>query len=256
MKKIVSLLMATALSLSVFAGCGKAKTSDAGKAYVDGTYKATYDYIDGHGWKPQIEIVIKDKKISKVTFDYVNPEGKLKTQDEGYNTTMKKISGTSPKEYSPKLGEALVEKQDVDKVDTVTGATHSTENFKNLAKAALAKAEKGDKTEAVLSMDDTYTAKEEKPDQYGWTAQVSITYKDGKITKVEYEELNKDNQKKTEDKKYNDDMKAKSGISLVEAAEKLSKDYMEKGTVDTVAGATGTTAKFKALVEQAKAMRK
>ncbi|MGY0374301.1 FMN-binding protein [Clostridium sp. JNZ J1-5] len=268
MKKVICLVATAVLATSILAGCGnsskptdtKPKTEEnsnkAAKSYTDGTYKASYDHIDGHGWKPQIEIQIKDKKISKVVFDYVNPEGKLKTQDENYNKAMKDKSKTSPAEYSPQLGDNLVKTQDIDKVDVVTGATHSSENFKALAKAALANAEKGVSTPAILAMNDTYTASEKDFDSHGWKGQVSITYKDGKIEKVEFDELNKEGKKKSEDEKYNSDMKAKSKISAKEAMDKLEEAAMTSGKADTVTGATGTSAKFKALYEEALKMRK
>lgn len=256
MKKILSLAVSAVLAVSVLAGCSSATSSKtSGKEYKDGTYKATYDYMDGKGWKPQVEIVVKGKKIDKVTFDYVNAKGDLKSKDATYNEKMKAVAKTNPAEYCPKFGESLVKTQDVDKVDAITGATHSFENFKALAKAALAKAEKGDTSATTLVMNDTYTASAADFDQYGWKAQVSITYKDGKITAVKYDEVNKDKKLKSEDKDYNDKMKAASKISAAEAYAKLSENAMNN-KFDTVAGATSTSKTFKTLYDQAVAMRK
>jgi major membrane immunogen (membrane-anchored lipoprotein) len=265
-KKLLTIIISFVFVLSFVAGCGKStesstqsnntnNTTSSGK-YVDGTYKATYDFVDGHGWKPQIEIVIKDKKISEVKFDYVNPEGKLKTQDEKYNNAMKAKVGTNPAEYAPKYEQNLVATQEVDKVEAVSGATHSFENFKALAKAALAKAEKGDTSVTILPMNDTYKAEEKDFDDHGWKASVAVTYENGKIVKVDFEEVNKDGKKKSEDTEYNTKMKAKTGISAADAMAKLEQTYLETGKVDAVSGATATTNKFKALVEQAIAMRK
>lgn len=269
MKKILSAVVALLLIASLAAGCGKTTTPSSSTnqssntensiQYVDGTYKASFDYVDGHGWKPFLEVEVKDKKIVKVNFDYINPDGKLKSQDENYNKAMKAKAGTSPAEYTVKFNEGLVKTQNIDKVETVSGATHSFENFKQLAKALLDKAAKGDKSETVLFMNDTYTASDKDFDQYGWKAQVSITYENGKITKVVYEEFNKDGKKKSEDEQYNSQMKAKSGITMAEAAKKLADSLAASGDiskVDAVTGATATTAKFKELAQQAMSMRK
>lgn len=268
MKKLLSTAIALLMVVLFAAGCGKTTSttsttqpasSDSKGAFIDGTYKATYDFIDGHGWKPFLEVEVKDKKIVKVNFDYVNPEGKLKSQDEEYNKAMKAKAGTSPAEYCPKFDESLIKTQNIDTVEAVSGATHSMANFKALGKALLEKAAKGDTSETILPMNDTYTASEKDFDEHGWKAQVSITYENGKITKVVYEELNKDGKKKSEDTQYNTQMKAKSGVSMVEAAQKLSDSLVASGDVnkvEAVTGATTTTAKFKALAQQAMAMRK
>ncbi|MBU5590265.1 FMN-binding protein [Clostridium sp. MSJ-4] len=155
-KQILSLATATVLSLTIFAGCSKgdAKKDDAKPAagseakYKDGTFKAEYDNFDERGWKAVTTVEVKDGKIAKVDFTSVNKEGKLKRDDEGYNTNMEKTAKTSPKKYEGELAKKLVEKQDPDKVDVITGATHSTEDFKKLSKAALENAKTG-KTETA-----------------------------------------------------------------------------------------------------------
>lgn len=121
-------------------------------SYKDGTYKAAYNKLDSHGWKGQVELTIKDNKITACTFDYVNKDGALKSKDEGYNSAMLKASKTNPAEFSVKLPQSLLDKQKVDAVDTVTGATHSTQDFKSLVAAALANAVKGDTSTAIVAL--------------------------------------------------------------------------------------------------------
>ncbi|WP_129724991.1 FMN-binding protein [Xylanivirga thermophila] len=143
MKKSLSVVLVAVMLTAVLAGCGNG-------GYKDGTYKASFKDFDDHGWKGFVEVVITDGKISDAKFDYENEEGALKSEDDEYNKTMKDASGTSPEEFSPKLAEDLVEKQDVDKVDTVTGATHSVDDFKELAKAALKNAKAGNTEEVIV----------------------------------------------------------------------------------------------------------
>ena len=127
-------------------------TAPAADGLKDGTYKAAYDNFDSHGWKATVQIDVKDGKIAACTFDYVNKDGKLKTQDADYNSSMKAQNGTSPAEYSPKLAQSLVDAQDIAKVDSVTGATSSSNNFKTLAAAALEKAKTGDTSETAVPL--------------------------------------------------------------------------------------------------------
>ncbi|MBL4935236.1 FMN-binding protein [Clostridium sp. YIM B02515] len=267
MKKVLTLTIVAAMSISVLAGCSKAapaannntntnsNTTAAAGNLKDGKYSAAFDHIDGKGWKPFLEIEVKGGKIEKANFNYKSPDGKLKTDDANYEKSMKAKNGLGPVEYVPKINEAFVKKQAAE-IDTVTGATHSVENAKALAKALLEKAAKGDTSETVIQMNDTYTATAKDFDERGWKPQVSVTYKDGKITSVVYEELNKEGKKKTEDTQYNTQMKAASKVSMKEAAETLGKKYLETGKVDTVAGATTTSKNFADLVQKAIDSRK
>ncbi|KXG77055.1 FMN-binding protein [Thermotalea metallivorans] len=265
MKRILSLVVAVLLILALAVGCAKpaqqpAQEQPAAESkYKDGTYKATYDFIDGNGWKPQVELVIESGKITKANFDYVNPEGKLKSQDTAYAERMKAKTGITPAEAAAKMNEGLVAAQDIEKVDVVTGATGSFEHFVELSKAALANAAKGDTAVVVLPMNATYKAAEAAPDERGWKAEIAVTYENGKIVKVVYNEVKEDGTKKREDAEYNKSFKEKSGISAEEAHAALEKALIEKqdpSAVDVVTGATGTSNKFKALAAEAIGKRK
>lgn len=105
------------------------------------------------------------------------------------------------------------------------------------------------------SKDGTFTAEDEF-DAHNYKGQVSITFKDGKISSVVFDEVTKDGKKKRDDADYNSKMKAGSKVSAVEAQDKLAKTYLESQKVDTVAGATEMSARFKKLIEQAVAKRK
>lgn len=164
MKKIYALAIIALVSIFALVGCGTSNskeststtksTSSNSSTYKDGTYKGTYDKADKRGWKPQISIVIQKGKITKVDFDEIDKNGKLKTEDVNYGKSMKKKNGIEPKEYIPKLNQQLINSQTALKVDGITGATESTTKFKELSKAVLEKAKTGDTSEAVLTMKD------------------------------------------------------------------------------------------------------
>ncbi|NLK20843.1 MAG: FMN-binding protein [Epulopiscium sp.] len=148
MKKILTLGLALGLSLTVLAGCNtqkKVETPDntnpqteqpVAVKYTDGTYTAEGE-ADERGWKPVISIEVNDSKITAVDYNEINQEGTEKQNDEEYNKNMKDVVNIGPAEAFPQLEASLVEKQDVDAVDTVSGATGTTESFKNMAKKAL-----------------------------------------------------------------------------------------------------------------------
>lgn len=118
-----------------------AKTGDTSDAivnlYEDGTYKVEAEAFDDHGWKPQLELTIKDHKIDAVIFDYVNEEGKLKTEDAEYKASMEAQSGTYPAKYTEELEKQLLDKQLIGDVDAISGATTSSTNFTALVEYAL-----------------------------------------------------------------------------------------------------------------------
>lgn len=144
MKKVLSLVAAAVLSLSILTGCG-------GSSYKDGNYKVAYDKADSKGWTAFVEVEVKDGKISNTVFDYKNAEGQFKSKDEAYNEKMKNVSGIGPDEFTVKYAEQLTKNQNLEKVDVVTGATSSKEDFEALAKEALKLAKDGKTTEATVA---------------------------------------------------------------------------------------------------------
>ena len=153
MKKLLSLGTAFMVAGSLMVGCTSTKeepkeeatetttteqtTEETTETTEPTTYKAESE-ADERGYKGVVEITYKDGKISEVVYNEVGKDGKTKKEDEGYNTEMKKVSKVSAKEAEEQLEKALVETQDVEKVDTVSGATGTSELFKTLAKEAIA----------------------------------------------------------------------------------------------------------------------
>lgn len=177
MKKISALLLAAAVSVTLFAGCGnnnaeknnaatnntkvenkeennkeennKEEENKEEVALQDGTFRAEKKDFDEHGWKAFAEVTVKEGKIEAVVFDYTNEAGDLKTADEEYNKNMEEKAGTSVAKAAEELAAQLVEKQNVEEVEVVTGATSSTEDFKAVVTAALEASKEG-ATEATI----------------------------------------------------------------------------------------------------------
>lgn len=130
MKKILCLAFTLALGFGL-AACGSS-------GYKDGSYTGVY--VNEEGRKTTSEVVIKivDGKIVEASYTEKDDQNRVKAEEYGkeageqkYQLAQKAVAGM--KEY-PK---ALVEYQDLEKVDAVSGATTSYLNFKEAAQAAL-----------------------------------------------------------------------------------------------------------------------
>lgn len=89
--------------------------------------------------------------MTEVNFDYINADGALKSEDEGYNTSMKENAGTNPAEFKIALAESLIASQDPTKVDAVTGATSSSEEFVTFTTALMEQMQAGNTDVLVLA---------------------------------------------------------------------------------------------------------
>ena len=119
-------------------------TSFSATIYKDGIYSVVADK-GTFGWKPVTEITIKNGKISEIIFDRVNKNGNLASKDNGYNSSMKKKTGTNPAEYSVNIPKNFFSaNQNFDKMDAVAGATDSLIEFKIMTSFLLDKASKGE----------------------------------------------------------------------------------------------------------------
>lgn len=145
----------TELSTAALQNAVKGDTTSAKIAlYDDGVYKVEGDAFDDHGWKPFLELTIKDDKITNVVFDYKDQSGNLKTANAEYKTNMEKATGTYPEKYTKDLIQQLLDKQVISQVDSITGATDSSKDFTTLVEYALDDmAEVGDTNPAVIKLE-------------------------------------------------------------------------------------------------------
>ena len=93
--------------------------------------------VDEHGWSPMMSMVVKEGKISEVTFDYTNAEGALKSEDKEYNKKMKEVAGIAGADAMKQLSESLIKTQNIADVDLVSGATSTSETFVKLAEQLI-----------------------------------------------------------------------------------------------------------------------
>ena len=80
-----------------------------------------------------------------------------------------------------------------------------------------------------------------------------MTVKDGKITESKYDNINADGKSKTEDTKYEESMKAKSGVGPKEYIKQLNDSFVKAQSasgVEVVTGATHSSESFQNYAQQ------
>lgn len=102
--------------------------------------------------------------------------------------------------------------------------------------------------------DGEYKASQDNFDSHGWKGQIAIAVKDGKISSVDFDYVDKDNKLKSEDQGYIKAMEDATKINLAKAMEELESSLVsaqDLAAVNAVSGATSTSNDFKSLAENA-----
>ncbi len=223
------------------------------KQWHDGTYVAR-SAPDERGYYGEIEVEIKDNKISNVNYEEKDQEGRPKGADYPYQA-----GPQSHKEYEKRLEQT----SDPEKVDVITGATETHGRFKEAAMNALQKAKEGDQSkpptpermpEPVVPprettdqkewKDGTYSAKTEL-DNYGFYGEIELVIEDGKITEVNYDEKDQEGNPKGEEYPY------PLGPESEDDYEERLLETQDPEKVDVITGATETWERFKETAEEA-----
>ncbi|EKK0912741.1 FMN-binding protein [Enterococcus faecalis] len=136
-----------------------------------------------------------------------------------------------------------------DKKDNTTNSSSaaSSETKKSTESSAPAKKVAGGDLK-----DGTYKL-EEKNEKNGYRAVFEMTVKDGKITESKYDNINADGKSKTEDTKYEESMKAKSGVGPKEYIKQLNDSFVKAQSasgVEVVTGATHSSETFQNYAQQ------
>ena len=136
-----------------------------------------------------------------------------------------------------------------DKKDNTTNSSSaaSSETKKSTESSAPAKKVAGGDLK-----DGTYKL-EEKNEKNGYRAVFEMTVKDGKITESKYDNINADGKSKTEDTKYEESMKAQSGVGPKEYIKQLNDSFVKAQSasgVEVVTGATHSSESFQNYAQQ------
>lgn len=230
----------------------------AGAPLKDGTYKLQEDnYFNGY--RVKMSMTVKNGKVCKTSYDDVNKAGKSKAKDTKYESQMKKYAKTGPKEYIPELQKAFAENgANSNGVQVVSGATSSTQTMKNYINQLVQASQAGKAGTIHINnnkkmKDGTYKLSEKNYD-HGYRQVYTLIVRNGKVSNLKYDQINKDGKSKTKDANYEKQMKKIAKVGPKEYISKLRSEFMKsKGNtekVQVVSGATDSSNQFIAYVDQ------
>ena len=221
----------------------------AGPDWQDGTYVARSE-PDERGWFGEIEIVIRDGKITEVNYEELNQEGNRKGADYPYP-----LGPESHDDYEQRL----VDSQNPDEVEAISGATQTRDRFVEAAKEALRKAE-----EEIVQASSHYAAaasshgsgadrcsvameptRRTEMDDYGYYGEIELAIADGKITEVRYDEKDREGNPKGADYPY------PLGPESEDKFEEQLLETQDPEKVELITGATQTWERFKETAKEA-----
>ena len=237
------------------------------KELKDGTYEAKADAPDNNGFTDVVTVTVKDGKIAEVNWEAVGADGSTKSVLSENGEYVMTEDGLTWKEQAEALAKAVVENQSLSflnldeqgKTDAVSGVSISIGGFTALAEKCLKEA--AGITQTLELKDGTYEAKAEAPDNNGFTDQVTMTVKDGKITEVNWEAVGEDGSKKSVLSENGEYVMIEDGLTWKEQAEALanalienqSLDFFqvnEQGKTDAVSGVSISVGGFISLAEK------
>lgn len=106
-------------------------------------------------WYPKTTITVVGGDIVDVSHDRVKKDGRLASEDEGYNNRMLKKNGTNPQIYSKDIPKNYFKADgDLANIDNVAGATDSVTHFKKQMEFLMEKAKNGETGEFTMPKKD------------------------------------------------------------------------------------------------------
>ena len=234
-----------------------------GAVLADGTYEAKGEPMDGY--TDQVSMTVKDGKITEVAWESVGEDGSKKSVLSENGEYVMTEDGLTWKEQAEAMAAALVEKQSLEfvnlneqgKTDAVSGVSISVGGFVNLAEQCMKEA--AGLTQTLALQDGTYEVKGTPAD--GYTDQVSMTVKDGKITEVVWESVGEDGSKKSVLSENGEYVMTEDGLTWKEQAEAMAAALVEnqslefanlneQGKTDAVSGVSISVGGFVNLAQQ------
>ena len=236
-------------------------------AFTDGTYEAKTAEADSNGFTDQVTMTVKDGKITEVNWDAVDAEGNKKSVLSENGQYVMTEDGPTWKEQAEALADAVIQNQSLDflttdnkgKTDAVSGVSIAVTGFISLAEQCMLEA--AGVTETPVLQDGTYEAITEQADSNGYTDQVTMTVKDGKITEVNWDSIDAEGNKKSVLSENGQYVMTEDGPTWKEQAEALADAVVKnqslgflttdnQGKTDAVSGVSIAVTGYISLVQQ------
>ena len=122
------------------------------KTLSNGYYVAEMKDFDSMGWKEFVSIYVNNGHIVTVEYNAKNISGFIKSWDPDYMREMNTTNHTYPNQYKREYAFALLNFQDLNRIDVVSGATNSYNTFISLANAVIEQARNGNRQIALVEL--------------------------------------------------------------------------------------------------------
>lgn len=256
-KGLIALAVVTALSFGVIMG-SKALVKDMGAGASDAAEAQVKEELDVNGAEG-IERAVETENGYMVTAKVKGYGGDI-VMDVSFDKEKKKVTKVE-----------VTEQQETEGVGSKVADAEFLSQFEGAEAPVFLPGmslEKEEQEEAVSEKegfkelkDGTYEAKAEAPDNNGFTDQVTLTVKDGKITEVNWEAVGEDGSTKSVLSEKGEYVMTEDGLTWKEQAEALAKavvknqslDFLkldEQGKTDAVSGVSISIGGFISLAEE------
>ncbi|MCL1812960.1 MAG: FMN-binding protein [Treponema sp.] len=108
--------------------------------------------FDSNGWKEFVSIYVNNGHITTVEYNAKNASGFIKSWDQDYMREMNAVDFTYPNRYAREYAFALLNFQDLERIDVVSGATYSYHTFILLSQAVVEQARKGNNQIVLIEL--------------------------------------------------------------------------------------------------------
>ncbi|WP_066714336.1 FMN-binding protein [Clostridium sp. Marseille-P299] len=215
---------------------GKTKPVDV--ALKDGTYEVKAKEAS-NGWTSQVSLTVAGGVITDVVWDAVNEAGEKKSVQSMNGQYVMTDNGPTWAEQAEALAAYVIENQTVDtlnlldggKTDTVASVSISITEFVDGVKECLELAS-GTTAQTLSLKDGTYDAVGKE--DHGWTSEVSVTVKDGKITNVVWDSVDANGNKKSVQSMNGEYVMTDNGPTWAEQAEALAAYVIENQSLSGI----------------------
>ena len=244
--KAVEKALAEARGEAVEEETTKAEES-AATGWNDGTYSYEAPEFDDNGYKDLVNMTIKDGKITALSWDCVDKDGKLKSNLSMNGEYVMTEDGPKWHEQAEAVVKYVLENQSLDHLidadgytDTVASVSINLYGFVNGVKDCLRQASEGTAAKSSWS-DGTFSYEAPEFDSNGYKDQVSMTVKDGKMTALTWDCVDKEGKKKSNLSMDGEYVMTEDGPKWHEQADAVVKYVLENQSLDGLINEDGYT---------------
>ena len=222
----------------------------AKSSWSDGTFSYEAPEFDSNGYKDQVSMTVKDGKMTALTWDCVDKEGKKKSNLSMDGEYVMTEDGPKWHEQADAVVKYVLENQSLDGLinedgytDTVASVSINLYGFVGGVEDCLRQSSEGSATAASASAvkDGSYSYESPEFDGNGYKDQVSMTIKDGKITALTWDCVDKDGKKKSNLSMNGEYVMTEDGPKWHEQAESVVAYVLENQSLDGLINEDGYT---------------